>query len=71
MLERVEVLRLVDEEVSVSPPHRVGELVVAPEVANRVGEHVVEVDHASAPLQDLEVGVGLRAAVDAGGGVAL
>jgi hypothetical protein len=68
VLERVEVLGLVDEQVSEAPPNGVGELVVATQVADRVGEHVVEVDHAAATLERLERLVGGRATVDSGAG---
>ncbi|MEZ5165166.1 MAG: hypothetical protein R2695_01270 [Acidimicrobiales bacterium] len=59
-LERVHVLELVDEEVAVAPPLRVGEARLASEGLVAQRQHVVEVDRAPLPLQGLVLGVRLR-----------
>ena len=56
MLQRVEVLGLVDQEVPESPPQRVGELRVVLHVTNDERQHVVEIDDAALALELLEVG---------------
>ncbi len=71
MLEWVEVLRLVDQQVPESPPDRLGEVVVASQIADRVGQDVVEVDHAAALLEGLEVRVDGGAPIDPGARVTL
>ena len=71
VLERIQVLRLVDEHVAVAPAERIGEVGGVLQLADRVGEHVVEVDHAPAALELLVGGVRRGAGLDAGRGPAL
>ena len=52
VLDRVEVLGLVDEDVPEPPPRRVGERSVGGQVATEHEEQVVEVDHAASALED-------------------
>ena len=71
VLERVEVLGLVDEHVAVAPAERIGEVGRVLQLADRVGEHVVEIDHAPPALELLVARVRRGAGLDAGGGSAL
>ncbi len=56
VLEGVEVLGLVDVEMTEPPPHGLGERTVALQLADEDGQQVVEVDH-TAPTLLLGVGV--------------
>ena len=53
VLQRVEVLGLVDEHVAVAEPHGVGPLRVDRQLRGRQHEQVVEVDDAAPPLERL------------------
>ena len=53
VLQRVEVLGLVDEHVAVAEPHGVGPLRVDRQLRGRQHQEVVEVDDAAPPLQRL------------------
>ena len=71
VLERIEVLGLVDEQVTEPPSDGVGELAVAAEVADGVRQDVVEVEDAASLLQRRIVGIDRSAPVDAGSRVPL
>ena len=71
VLERVQVLRLVDQHMAVAPAQGVGEVGGVLQLADRVGEHVVEVDDAPAALELLVRGERRCAGLDAGRGSAL
>ena len=49
LLQRADVLVLVDDEVVVLPAHRVGDLPVLGDQADRVEQHVLEVDDVAGP----------------------
>ena len=71
MLERVEVLGLVDEDVAEPPSERVGEVVVSAEFADRVRQHVVEIDDAPTSFERLVALERRGALLDAGSGTTL
>ena len=71
VLERVEVLGLVDQHVAVAPAERIGEVGRVLQLADRVGEHVVEIDHAPTALELLVARIRRGAGLDTGGGSAL
>ena len=56
VLHRVEVLRLVDEEVPEAPSSRGGEVVVVLQGLDGEAEHVVEIDDTAPPLVVAVVG---------------
>ena len=56
VLDRVEVLRFVDEQMAITPADRVAPRCVGLQIAHRHDQQVVEIDDASTPLQRLEGG---------------
>ena len=56
VLHRVEVLGLVDEDMTEAPAHDVGELRIGVELAGEDEEQIVEVDDATPALDQLVVG---------------